>query len=175
MARTAQTQRPGGFARESHANGRGLQRYLDGGARRRASRPALALRVVGALGLLAMAAVHLERFFGAHYSDIPTIGTLFALNFAGGTLVGFGLLSPLERIAGRWSSAVVVVLALAGIVIAATAIAFLLVSESSPLFGFRESGYGAAMVVALTAEGVATVSLAAYLAVWIRTARKLAW
>ena len=169
MARATQAQQSDVVARKAH-NGRGLPRYLNGGARRRASVPSMALRFVGAVGLLAMAAVHLERFFGAHYSDIPTIGTLFALNFAGGTLAGLGLLAPLERIGERRSVALVVVLALVGIAIAATSFAFLLVSESTPLFGFRESGYGAAMVVALVSEAVATVSLAAYLAARIRNA-----
>ena len=39
-----------------------------------------ALRVLGALSLLAVGAVHLQQY-DALYSAIPTIGTLFVLNF----------------------------------------------------------------------------------------------
>lgn len=36
-----------------------------------------ALRIVGALALLVMAGVHLQRLLGVGYDQIPTIGTLF--------------------------------------------------------------------------------------------------
>ena len=59
-----------------------------------------ALRVLGALSLLAVGAVHLQQY-DALYSAIPTIGTLFVLNFAGATAIGLGLLLPVERLFGR--------------------------------------------------------------------------
>jgi hypothetical protein len=45
---------------------------------------------------------------------------------------------------------------------AAVSIVFLLVSEQTSLFGFREAGYRPAIVLALIAEGVALVCLAAF-------------
>jgi hypothetical protein len=41
---------------------------------------------------------------------------------------------------------------------------FLLISEHQPLFGFQEHGYRTAIVIALAAEAIAVVTLAAYLA-----------
>ena len=51
---------------------------------RTAHRAVLGLRAVGALALIAMAALHLQQYYDAGYSAIPTIGTLFVLNFVGG-------------------------------------------------------------------------------------------
>src|SRR5207253_7731525 len=51
------------------------------------------VRTVGALSLLAVGAVHLQQYLTL-YSAIPTIGTLFVLNFAGATAIGLGLLAP---------------------------------------------------------------------------------
>jgi hypothetical protein len=56
-------------------------------------------RILGALALLVVGAVHLQQFLSL-YSEIPTIGTLFVLNFAGATVIGLGLLSPVERLPG---------------------------------------------------------------------------
>ena len=170
MARTARARWPQRSTRHGRTDEERLPPYLSGGHRssRSAGVPSLALRFVGALALLAMAAVHLQQFLGAHYSDIPTIGTLFALNFAGGTLIAIVLLAPIERISGSRGKAVTTVLALAGIAIAAMSIAFLLITESTSLFGFRESGYRPVIVVALVSEGTAALSLAAFLAARIR-------
>src|SRR4051812_20284178 len=60
-------------------------------------RLSLVARMLGALALLATGAVHLQQFLKL-YSEIPTIGTLFVLNFAGATAIGVALLAPLERI-----------------------------------------------------------------------------
>ena len=118
----------------------------------------LAARVLGALSLLAVGAVHLQQYFEL-YSDIPTIGTLFVLNFVGATIVGLGLLAPVERVVGRLGGAVLALLALAGIAQAATAFVFLYISERTPLFGFMEPGYDPeAILAARIAEG-ATVFL----------------
>jgi hypothetical protein len=100
----------------------------------------LAARALGALSLLAVGAVHLQQYLNI-YSAIPTIGTLFVLNFAGATAIGLALLAPIERALGRWGNAVVALLALAGIGQAATAFVFLLIAERTPLFGFMEPGY----------------------------------
>ncbi|HEX6026403.1 MAG TPA: hypothetical protein VFZ00_30690, partial [Solirubrobacter sp.] len=93
-------------------------------------------RVLGALSLIAVGIVHLQQYFEL-YSEIPTIGTLFVLNFIGATVVGVGLLVRL----GRWSAPARTLLALAGIAQAATAFVVLLISERTPLFGFKEPGY----------------------------------
>jgi hypothetical protein len=116
----------------------------------------LALRLLGALAVLAVGAVHLYEFEHL-YSQIPTIGTLFFLNFLGATAIGLGLLAPVERIGGRRGSALLVLLALAGIALAAVAFAFLVISQHTPLFGFKEPGYDPTGIDAVRAAEVATV------------------
>jgi len=59
-------------------------------------------------------------------------------------------------------------LALGGIGLAATAFVFLLVSERTPLFGFQDYGYRAAIVIALAAEAATVVFLAGYLVARMR-------
>ena len=90
------------------------------------------LRTVGAIALLAVGAVHLYEYFADHYDSVRVIGPLFALNFAGATLIGLGLLLPWARL-----RAVHLLLALGGIGLAATSFVFLFVSESRTLFGSR--------------------------------------
>jgi hypothetical protein len=125
--------------------------------------PWLILRVLGALSLLAVGIVHLQQYFEL-YSQIPTIGTLFVLNFVGAVVVCVALLAPLERL-GRWGDAALTLAAIAGIGLAATAFVFLFVSERTPLFGFQEPGYDPfAIMAARIAEVAAVVSLAAFLA-----------
>jgi hypothetical protein len=118
----------------------------------------LAARVLGALALLAVGAIHLQQYFEL-YSEIPTIGTLFVLNFVGATVVGLGLLAPVERLPGRRGGAALALLALAGIGQATTAFVFLMISERTPLFGFREPGYDPAAILASRIAEVATVVL----------------
>jgi hypothetical protein len=123
----------------------------------------LAARALGALSLLAVGAVHLQQYFSL-YSTIPTIGTLFVLNFAGATAIGLGLLAPVERLLGRRGGLALGLLVLAGIGLAATAFVFLLISEHTPLFGFMEPGYDpTAILFARLAEGATVVLLGAYL------------
>jgi hypothetical protein len=130
----------------------------------------LAVRVLGALSLLAVGAVHLQQFYTL-YSAIPTIGTLFVLNFAGATAIGVALLAPVERLLGRWGGPVLVLLALGGIALAGTAFVFLLISEHTPLFGFMEPGYDPpAILASRIAEAAAVLSLGGLLAA--RLARK---
>lgn len=116
----------------------------------------LALRFLGALAVLATGAVHLYEF-ERFYSQIPTIGTLFFLNFLGATAIGLGPLAPIEHISGRYGSALLVVLAGAGIALAAVAFAFLLISEQTPLFGFMEPGYDPTGIAAARGAEIATV------------------
>jgi hypothetical protein len=113
---------------------------------------------------LAVGAVHLQQYVDL-YSAIPTIGTLFVLNFAGATAIGVGLLAPLETVLGRrWGGAALGALAVAGIALSATSFAFLTISEHTPLFGFMEPGYDpTAILASRVAEGVAVASLGAFL------------
>ena len=117
------------------------------------------LRTIGAIAVLVVGAVHLQQYLADSYSAVAVIGPLFALNFAGATVIGLGLLVPGARL-----RRVHVLLALGGIGLAATSFVFLFVSESRPLFGFQEHGYRAAIVIALVAEAVAVVALGGYLA-----------
>jgi hypothetical protein len=116
----------------------------------------LASRALGALALLATGAVHLQQF-ERFYSDVPTIGTLFVLNFAGATILALVLLAPVERIGRRRGPQLLALVASAGMALAAVAFAFLLISERTPLFGFQEPGYDPAAIAAARAAEVATV------------------
>jgi hypothetical protein len=117
------------------------------------------LRTLGGLAVLVVGAVHLEQYFADYFNVVPIIGPLFALNFAGATLIGVGLLVPAARL--RF---VHLLLALGGIGLAATSFVFLFISEHQPLFGFQDYGYRAEILIALAAEAVAVVALTAYLA-----------
>jgi hypothetical protein len=116
------------------------------------------------MAVLAVGAVHLQQYLEL-YSAIPTIGTLFLLNFAGAAVIGIGLLAPLERLlGGRLGAAAVGALALAGIGLAATSFAFLTIAEHRPLFGFMEPGYDPTAIAASRgAEIAATLLLGSYL------------
>ena len=124
----------------------------------------LAARVLGAIAVLVVGAIHLQQYFKL-YSEIPTIGTLFVLNFAGATAIGVGLLAPLEHLLGRrWGGGAVNLLALAGVGLAATAFVFLMIAEQRPLFGFMEPGYDpTAILWSRISEIAAVVSLGGFL------------
>jgi hypothetical protein len=143
-----------------------------------AGRPALwlGLRALGAAAVLAVGAIHLHEY-DELYSAIPTIGTLFVLNFAGATAIGLGLLAPLERLVGRrWGGVAVALLALAGIGLAVTAFVFLMIAERTPLFGFMEPGYDPTGILASRlAEGAAIVLLGGYLAARFAGASVARW
>jgi hypothetical protein len=117
------------------------------------------VRTLGAVAVLGVGAVHLQQYFADYFSVVPIIGPLFVLNFAGATVIGLGLLVPAARM-----RLVHLVLALGGIGLAATSFVFLLISRHTPLFGFQDYGYRPGIVIALAAEAVAVVALAAYLA-----------
>src|SRR2546421_13082008 len=111
-----------------------------------------ALRVLGALAVLAVGAVHLEQYFAVHFAVVPVIGPLFALNFAGAAAIALGLLlPPFARLR--------VLLALGGIALAATSAVFFFISEHGTLFGFEDYGYRPAILAALAAEAAAVVLL----------------
>lgn len=114
------------------------------------------LRVLGALAVLVTGAVHLEQYFAMHFDNVRIIGPLFALNFAGGTLMGLGLLTPFLR---RMHP----LMALAGIGLAGSSFVFLFISEHQTLFGFHEHGYRPAILIALVAEAAAVLLLGGYL------------
>ena len=120
--------------------------------------------IVGAVAVLATGADHLYEYTANHFSTVPTIGTLFLLNFIAATLVGAGLLLPMQRTAKRFAGPIRALLAVSGIGIAAMSLVGLWISESSSLFGFTDYGFRTTIVVAIVAESVAIVALTAYLA-----------
>jgi hypothetical protein len=119
---------------------------------------------VGAAGVLATGADHLYEYAATGFSAIPTIGTLFLLNFIAATIVGVGLLLPLRRMTRRFADPVRTLLVLSGIGIATSSLIGLWISESSSLFGFADYGFRATIVVAIVAESTTIVALTAYLA-----------
>lgn len=120
----------------------------------------LALRLMGALLLLFVGLDHYYEYSVQSYSVIPTIGTLFLLNFISATAVGLLLLAPVERFARRSGPLVVRAAAAGGFAIAASSLIALLVSEQTKLFGFMESNYRPAILVAIGLEAAAAVALA---------------
>jgi hypothetical protein len=115
--------------------------------RRHAGWTWLVLRFLGALAVLGVGAVHLEAYTGP-YSAIPTIGTLFVLNFVAATVIGLVLLAPLEHVAGAWAGAAVALVTAAGMALAGVSYVMLFISERMPLFGFQEPGYDPAAISA---------------------------
>lgn len=126
--------------------------------------PALTVtRILGAVALLAVGAVHYQQYEYNFYSTVPTIGPLFLFNFIAATGLGLWLLAgPLIRL-GRLRLPLDRLAALGGIAVSAGALIALLISEHTPLFGFREYGYRTAIVLAIAFETAAVVLLALYL------------
>lgn len=116
-------------------------------------------RVLGALSLLGVGVVHIEQYYVDSYSLLPTIGTLFVLNFVSAAVVALGLLAPLRRVAGRWADAAHALLALGGIAIALGSLVALAISETSTLFGFSEIGYRLPIVLSIGFEGATVILL----------------
>jgi predicted lipoprotein with Yx(FWY)xxD motif len=56
-------------------------------------------RILGAAAVVAFGAVHLHEYTGP-YGAIPTIGTLFLVNFVTSVAIGLVLLTPVEHVAG---------------------------------------------------------------------------
>jgi hypothetical protein len=127
-----------------------------------------ALRLIAAIALLATGAIHLEQYIVAGYRLIPTIGPLFLLNFIAGTVLGLYFLIPASASVSRIRRSIDMVAAVTGFALAAGALIALLISEHTPLFGFMEYGYRREIVIAIVAEALAIVGLAAFLAVSYR-------
>src|SRR4051794_24222466 len=119
---------------------------------------------LGALAVLVTGVVHLQQYYDSSYSALPTIGTLFFLNFVAAVVIAAGLIAPLGRLAGRYADAVRGVFALGGIALAVLALVSLFISEGSGLFGFKEYGYRTVIVLAIVAEAAAALFLTVFLA-----------
>jgi hypothetical protein len=119
---------------------------------------------LGALAVVATGVLHIQQYSAQDYSTIPTIGTLFFLNFVSAVVIGLGLIAPYGRIAGRYGDAIRAAWALAGIGLAVLSLVALFVSESSSLFNFHENGYRTPIVLAMVAEVAAAVFLLVFLA-----------
>jgi hypothetical protein len=118
----------------------------------------LAGRVLGALAVVVMGVVHLQEYRGP-YAAIPTIGTLFLINFVAAVAVGAALLAPIEHVAGRWAGPALAMVAAAGIVLAGGSFVMLWISERRPLFGFQEPGYDPTAIAVSRYAEVAAVAL----------------
>jgi hypothetical protein len=127
-------------------------------------RTLMAVRVLGALALLFVGLDHYYEYSSQDYSVIPTIGTLFLLNFISAVVVAVILLAPLGRIFHRAGDLVLQAAALSGAGIAATSLVALLVSEQTKLFGFMESNYRPQIIIAIASEATAAVLLSALFA-----------
>jgi hypothetical protein len=119
-------------------------------------------RYLGALSIVLVGVVHAQQYYGAYFSVVPTIGTLFLLSFIGSGVVGAVLIAPVRRLGRSIGDVILVLAALGAIGIAFGSLVSLLVSEYTPLFGFMESGYRLAIVLALVFDGLATLSLGAF-------------
>jgi hypothetical protein len=125
-------------------------------------------RYGGALALLAVGLDHLQQYSGESYSVIPTIGTLFLLNFVSASVLTIALFAPVQRLPGRAGRLAVPLLALSGVGVAAGALAGLLISEAYGLFGFMETGYRSAIVLAIVLDAVTILLLGTYLLLRLR-------
>ena len=127
-----------------------------------------ALRYAGAAAIVGVGAVHAQQYYAAYFSVVPVIGTLFLLSFIGAGLVAATLIAPVRRLGAVIGDVILVFAALGGIGIAFGSLVSLLVSEYTPLFGFMESGYRLAIVLAIVFDVLATVLLAAFVALVVR-------
>ena len=127
-----------------------------------------AVHSAGVVALVWTGVIHLEQYAIARYSTVPTIGTLFLLNFIAATALGPALLVPIfvpvwpsAPRTRRWIDTAAV---LGGLALAAGSLAALLISEHTPLFGFMEHGYRFVITETIAVEAVAIVALGAVLA-----------
>lgn len=120
-------------------------------------------RYAGALALLAVGLDHLQQYAVDSYSAIPTIGALFLFNFISAAVLAVGLTAPVQRLPGRMGRLALGLLSAGGIAVATGSLAGVIVSESTGLFGFMETGYWSAIVVSISLEVATIVLLLAYL------------
>jgi len=137
-----------------------------GGSRVTPHRPTIARATLylGAVAVLATGVDHIQQYYVDDYSTVPTIGTLFFLNFVSAVVITAGLIAPLRRLAGRRADAIRALFAVGGIGLGVLSLAALFVSESSGLFGFVEHGYRTPIALAIVAEAAAVVLLGIFLA-----------
>jgi hypothetical protein len=129
-------------------------------------------RYLGAVSILLVGAVHAQQYYGAYFSVVPTIGTLFLLSFVGSGVVGVVLIAPVRRLGRNIGDLILILSALVAIQIAVGSLASLLVSEYTPLFGFIESGYRLAIVLALVFDASTAVFLGAFVRTTGRARRR---
>jgi hypothetical protein len=120
-------------------------------------------RYLGAFSILLVGAVHAQQYYGAYFSVVPTIGTLFLLSFIGSAVTGVALVAPVRRLGRGVGDLILVLAALGAVGIAVGSLVSLLVSEYTPLFGFMESGYRLAIVLALVFDALTTVFLGLFI------------
>lgn len=128
-------------------------------------------RYLGAVSILLVGAVHAQQYYAAYFSVVPTIGTLFLLSFVGAGVVGVVLIAPVRRLGRNLGDLILVLAALGAIGIALGSLASLLWSEYMPLFGFRESGYRLAIVLALLFDALTTLFLGLFVLIVARQRR----
>jgi hypothetical protein len=131
---------------------------------------AVAARYLGATALLGVGIDHLEQYSTEHYSAIPTIGTLFAMNFVSAALIAAALAAPVQRLPGRAGRIAMPLLSAGGIAVAAGSLAGILLSESTGLYGFMEVGYRPAIMLSITLETTTIALLSIQLALGRRAA-----
>ena len=120
------------------------------------------LRYLGAISIVLVGVVHAQQYYAAYFSVVPTIGTLFLLSFIGSGVVGAVLIAPVRRLGRSIGDLLLVLAALGAIGIALGSLVSLLISEYTPLFGFMESGYRLAIVLALVFDSLATLFLGTF-------------
>ena len=113
---------------------------------------ALAAYALGALLLAGEAAVHIQQYVSV-FHDVRWIGPLFLANAAAVVLTLTGLTQSRTR----------GLAALAGVVISALALASLIVSYGTGLFGWQEGGFRTPVALAMITEAGAVILLAAAL------------
>jgi hypothetical protein len=131
-----------------------------------------ACRYLGALSVLLVGAVHAQQYYQAYFSVVPVTGTLFLLSFIGSGITGVALLTPVKRLLPKLGDVLLVLAALGAIGIALGSLVSLLVSEYTPLFGFMESGYRLAVVLAIVFDATTTVFLAVFIALVLLTRQR---
>jgi len=120
-------------------------------------------RYLGAVSILLVGAVHAQQYYGAYFSVVPTIGTLFLLSFIGAGIVGAVLFAPVRRLGRGGGDLLLAFAAFGAISIALGTLVSLLISEYTPLFGFMESGYRLAIVLTLLFDVLTTAFLGVFL------------
>jgi hypothetical protein len=104
---------------------------------------------LGALLLAGEGAVHVQQFF-AVFQDVRWIGPLFLANAVAVVVTIAGLMMPRTR----------PLAALAGVVISAVALASLIISYGTGLFGWQEGGFRTPVALAMITEAGAVILLA---------------